>query len=172
MQLTWPNVQPKIFVFNISFFLLWAIYLICLCHMIAYTIHTQEEETVWCLQEALIIVVWIIRYVRTSILDESDSTHRKNQSILLFDVSLGSRSVSVFLTLQSYHSEICKNYFLWSVLNSRNKLKHFYGNTLVWQWYMNSGEDSGRLGSLLDFDLVNTLAAGFVKLFFASIVEL
>ena len=53
------------------------IYLICLCHMIANTIYVQEEETVWCLEEVIIIAVWIVRYVGTNMLDESDSTHWK-----------------------------------------------------------------------------------------------
>ena len=53
---------------------------------------------------------------------ESDSTHWKNQSILLFDVSLDPCNVSVFLTPQSYHSEVWDNHSLWSVLNNRNKL--------------------------------------------------
>ena len=110
--------------------------------MIVNTIYVQEEKTVWCLEEALIIVVWIIRYVGTNMLDESDSTHWKNQSILLFDVSLDSCNASVFLTPQSYYSEVWDNHFLWSVLNSRNKLKHFYGNTLVWQWHTTSWNES------------------------------
>ena len=85
-----------------------------------------------------IIVVWIMRYVGTKMLDKSDTTHWKNQSILLFDLSLDRCNVSVFLTPQSYHSGVWGNHFIWSVLNSRNKLKHFYGNTL-WQWHTNSG---------------------------------
>ena len=32
------------------------------------------------------------------------------------------------------------SYFVWSVLNSRKKLKHFYRNTLAWQWHTISGE--------------------------------
>ena len=97
-------------------------YVICLWHVIVNTIYVQEEETVWCLEEALIIMMWIMRYVGTNMLDESDSTHWKNQSILLFDVSLDPCNVSVFLTPQSYHSEVCDNHSLWSVLNNRNKL--------------------------------------------------
>ena len=44
-------------------------------------------------------------------LDESDSTHWKNQSILL-SVSFGPCNVSVFLTPQSYHLEVWDNHFL------------------------------------------------------------
>ena len=39
-------------------------------------------------------------------LDESASTLWKNQLILVFDVSLDPCNVSVFLTSQSYHSEV------------------------------------------------------------------
>ena len=132
------------YLYLISVFFLSAIYFIRLCHIIANTIYVQEEETVWCLEEALIIVVSIMRYVGTNMLDESDITHWRNQSILLFDVSLDPCNVSVFLTSQPYHSEVRDNHFLWSILNSRNKLKHFYGDTLVWQWHTNLGEGSGR----------------------------
>ena len=52
------------------------------------------------------------------------------------------RVMSVFLTPQSYHSEVWDNHFVWSILNSRNKLKHFYGNTLVWQWHTTSWNES------------------------------
>ena len=123
-------------------------YLICLCHMIANTIYVQEEETVWCLEEALIIVVWIMGYVGTNVLDESDSTHWKNPSILPFDVSLDPCNVYVFLTPQSYHSEVWDNHFLWSVLNSRNKLQHFSGNTLVSQWHTNWNESFKSLAGV------------------------
>ena len=74
-----------------------------------------------------------MRYVGTNMLDGSASTLWKNQLISVFDVSLDPCNVSVFLTPQSYHSEVRDNYFLRSVLNSRNKLKHFYGNILIWQ---------------------------------------
>ena len=117
--------------------MLLVIYLTCLCH-----IYIQEEETVWCLEEALMIVVWIICYVGTNMLDESDSTHWKNQLTLLFDVSLDPCNISVFLTPQSYPLKVWDNHFLWSILNSRNKLKHFYGNTLVWQWHTTSWNES------------------------------
>ena len=53
-----------------------------------------------------------MRYVGTNMLDESDSTHWKNQSILLFDVSLDPCNGSVFLTPQSYHSEVWDNHFI------------------------------------------------------------
>ena len=116
--------------FNRRYLYLISFFSVFLCHMIANTIYVQEEETVWCLEEALIIMMWIMRYVGTNMLDESDSTHWKNQSILLFHVSLDPCSVSVFSTPQSYHSEVYDNHFLWSSLSSRNKLKHFYGNDI------------------------------------------
>ena len=45
-------------------------------------------------------------------LDESDSTHWKNNLILLFDVSLDPCNVSMFLTPQSYNSEVRDKHFL------------------------------------------------------------
>ena len=43
--------------------------------------------------------MWIMRYVGAKMLDETDSTHWKNQSILLFDVSMDPRNVCVFDTI-------------------------------------------------------------------------
>ena len=59
--------------------------------------------------------------VGTNVLDESDSTHWKNQSILPFDVSLDPCNVYVFLTPQSYHSEVWDNQtatFFWQIETS------------------------------------------------------
>ena len=53
-----------------------------------------------------------VNNVGTNMLDESASTVWKNQLISVFDVSLDPCNVSVFLTPQSYHSEVRDNYFL------------------------------------------------------------
>ena len=47
--------------------------------------------------------------VGTNVLDESDSTHWKNQSILFFDVLLNLCNVSMFLAPRSYHLEVCRD---------------------------------------------------------------
>ena len=49
-----------------------------------------------------------------------------------FLMCLWIRVMSVFFTPPSY-MDVWDNHFFSKVLNSRNKLKYFNGNTLVWQ---------------------------------------